>query len=374
MSSSPSASHRRSGFRLFAPILAGATLRERALACLGACVGIALTAIFCGFVLGDAGWSALIVAPMGASAVLVFAVPASPLAQPWPVVGGNAVSALVGVAVARAVPDPVLAAALAVGLAMAAMSLTRSLHPPGGAAALTAVIGGPAVASAGFLFALVPVGVNALILVAAGIVFHRLSGRAYPHVAAAAPAGSVHGTADDPPGLRTGVRPEDVDAALASLDDAFDIDRGDILRLVGAVEQQALVRAHGTPRAADIMSRDVVMARLSTPPDAARGLLLRHNIRTLPVVDDEGRLVGTVGLRELAAGRPTLGEALSPARTAAPEEPVMSLVPSLSDGAAHAVVVVDGERRVLGLITQTDLLAALARTLARTLASPESPA
>lgn len=351
------------GHRLFVPILAGATLRERALACLGAFVGIAVTAALTGAVLGMGGWSALIVAPMGASAVLVFAVPASPLAQPWPVVGGNVISALVGVGVARAVPDPVLAAGLAVALAIGAMSLTRSLHPPGGAAALTAAIGGPAVASAGFLFALVPVGVNAVVLVAAGIACHRLAGRAYPHAAAAVQP-NRHGTADAPPQLRAGVRPEDVDAALAGLNETFDIDRGDVLRLIGAVEQEALVRAHGATRAADIMSRDVVMADLATPPDDALALLLRHNIRTLPVVDAEGRLAGTVGLRELASGAQTLGAALSPARTAAPGDAAMALIPILTDGSAHAVVVIDAERHVAGLITQTDLLAALARTLA----------
>jgi CBS domain-containing membrane protein len=362
MPTPPDPRPRHFGHRFFVPILAGATLRDRALACFGAVVGIALTAALTAPALG-AGWSALIVAPMGASAVLVFAVPASPLAQPWPVIGGNVISALVGVAVARLVPDPVLAAALAVGLAIGAMSLTRSLHPPGGAAALTAVLGGPAVASAGFLFALVPVGVNAVVLVAAGVAFHRLAGRSYPHGAAAA-SPNPHGTADAPAQLRTGVREEDVDAALARLNESFDIDRGDILRLIGAVEQQALVRTHGTTHAADIMSRDVVMADLATSPDAALALLLGHNIRTLPVVDAEGRLAGTVGLRELAAGAATLGEVMSPARTAAPGEPAMSLIPHLVEEAAHAVVVVDAEHRVAGLITQTDLLAALARTLA----------
>ena len=80
------------GSRLFRPILAGATLRGRALACLGAIVGIALTGLVAALVTGYGALLPLIVAPIGASAVLVFAVPASPLAQPWPVVGGNTLS------------------------------------------------------------------------------------------------------------------------------------------------------------------------------------------------------------------------------------------------------------------------------------------
>ncbi len=95
--------------------------------------------------LGNGPHVPLLVAPMGASAVLLFAVPASPLAQPWSIIGGNTISALIGVIVAHFVHEPALATGIAVALAIAAMSFTRCLHPPGGAAALTAVLGGPAV-------------------------------------------------------------------------------------------------------------------------------------------------------------------------------------------------------------------------------------
>lgn len=163
------------------PILAGATLRDRLLACLGAVIGVTLTSLVSAVALH--GWIPLplLVAPIGASAVLVFAVPASPLAQPWSVVGGNVVSALVGVTAARFVPSPYLVVGVAVGGAILAMSLLRCLHPPGGAAALTAVIGGPAVLGAGYAFPFVPVGIYSLILILTGIAFHRASGHSYPH-------------------------------------------------------------------------------------------------------------------------------------------------------------------------------------------------
>ena len=86
--------------KLFSPILAGATLKERLLGCLGACLGIAITALICAVIMGTPDQLPIIVAPIGASAVLLFAVPASPLAQPWPIVGGNTISALVGVTIA----------------------------------------------------------------------------------------------------------------------------------------------------------------------------------------------------------------------------------------------------------------------------------
>lgn len=347
-------------FRLFRPILAGATLRERLIGSLGALIGICLTGWLCSLSVGAGASLPLIVAPIGASAVLLFAVPASPLAQPWPIVGGNTISALVGVAVARWVHEPALAIGIAVGLAIAVMSLARCLHPPGGAAALTAVIGGPAVAASGFLFPLVPVGLNSVLLVILGVAFHRLSRRSYPHTAAPAPA-NVHGTLDPPPQLRVGFRDEDVDAALAAAHETFDIGRDDLARLLREVELQALVREHATLRCADIMSRDVVRVGADDPVGTAQSLLLDHNIRTLPVVDGEGRLAGTVGLRDIVHADGPVSAVMVQAATASPETPALSLLPRLTDGRSHAVVITSAEMHVVGLITQTDLLVALAR-------------
>jgi CBS domain-containing membrane protein len=215
--------------RRWRPLLAGTTGRDRALACLGALIGIAATA-------GVARATGLplpaIVAPMGASAVLVFAVPASPLAQPWPVIAGNTLSALVGIAAGQALGAGPLAAGVAVGVAILAMSLTRCLHPPGGAAALTAVIGGPAVAAAGWRFALAPVALNSLTLVACGLLFHRFAGHRYPHRAAPIPT---------PPRFL----PQDIDTALAEAGEAFDIDPDDLAQLLAAAEAAADRRTAG---------------------------------------------------------------------------------------------------------------------------------
>lgn len=345
--------------RLFVPILAGATLRERMIACLGALLGIGLTGLTTKLLFPGPGLP-LMVASMGATAVLLFAVPASPLAQPWPIVGGNVISAMVGIVVSQLVPDPTVAAGLAVAIAILVMSFTRSLHPPGGASALTVVLGGPVVASWGPLFPLLPVGLNACILLGLGLLFHRLSGRSYPHVAPPKPA-NAHGTADLPPALRVGFGKDDIDAALARLDETFDIDRGDIERLLKEVELQAIVRTHGELACADIMSRDIVSVRPEASREDALSLLLRHNVRALPVTDGEGRLVGAVGLRELMQPGTGLRDALFAPATASPASPAFGLLPVLTDGRAHAVVVTDPLRRVLGLISQTDMLTAVAR-------------
>lgn len=366
MTSGPSpgtGQQRKIGLRLFRPILAGATLRERLIGCVGALVGIILTGLICGWSFGQGPHIPLIVAPIGASAVLLFAVPASPLAHPWSIIGGNTISAFMGVLAARFVPDPVLAIGVGVSLAIAAMSLTRSLHPPGGAAALTALIGGPAVTSAGFLFPLFPVALNSVILVGLGLVFHKLSGRRYPHVPAAAPA-NPHRTADPVPALRVGFKPEDVDQALRDLDETLDIDPADLDQLLRQVEGRALARIQSGFTCADVMSRDVVTVGLDSSTDQARSLLLAHNIRTLPVTGGSGQLLGTVGLREvLSYSDRGVGQVMSPARTARPWTPLVELIAPLTDGRSHAVVITDEAGTIAGIVTQSDALAALTRQL-----------
>lgn len=123
----------------------------------------------------------LVVPSLGATAVLVFAVPHSPLTQPWAVVGGHVISAVIGVACQLAIPNTVLAGGAAVGLALFAMHALRCIHPPGGATALTAVIGGSAVHALGFRYALTPVAVNGLLIVALGVLYnYAFPWRRYP--------------------------------------------------------------------------------------------------------------------------------------------------------------------------------------------------
>lgn len=212
---------------LFRPILAGAALGDRMRAGAGAAAGIFLTGLVAALV-ARSGAAPLLVAPIGASAVLVFAVPSSPLAQPWPVVGGNLVSAIVGLIVVALLPQTLWAAPVAVGCAIVAMSLARCLHPPGGAVALSVALMAASAAPAGWPFPLVPVALDSLLLVAAGVLFHRVSGHAYPHRVAPPPPSAF--------------APEDVDAALADMHETFDIARADLDALLARAAHHAGVR------------------------------------------------------------------------------------------------------------------------------------
>ena len=146
---------------------------------LGAVLGLIGTAYLSHFFLSD--FNPWFIAPMGASAVLLFGVPASTLAQPWSVIGGNLIAAVVGITCAKLIAPPILAVALAVSLAIALMMRLRCLHPPSGAVALTAILGGPQVSELGYQFVWSPVLINSLLFVMLAIIFNLVAKRDYPH-------------------------------------------------------------------------------------------------------------------------------------------------------------------------------------------------
>jgi CBS domain-containing membrane protein len=299
----------------------------------------------------------LLVAPMGASAVLLFAVPASPLAQPWSVFGGNVVSALAGTFIALLIPDPTLAAAMAVGLAITAMSLLRCLHPPGGAVALSAVLGAVH-APPSYMFALVPVGVNTALLVAIAILFHRLAGHNYPHAPPAKP-NATHGTSDPAPVART-PSPQDIEAALDNFGETLDIDPADLQAVLRDAELRAAERSHGALTCGEIMSTDVISVRDIQPVADAALLMQERRLLSLPVVDGHGRTQGVVGPLDLAREGTSVRDILSEPLLVMEDTPVARLLRPLTSGDRREAIVIDADRMLRGLVTQTDLLAALA--------------
>ena len=153
---------------------------EKLASTLGGFIGIFFIS-WISFHFTGANGAALIVPSMGASAVLVFAVPHGKLSQPWALFGGHLISAFIGVLCYQLVPDLFLAAALAVGLAIGAMHLLNCIHPPGGATALAAVIGGSSISTLGFEYMLTPVLLNTVVIFITAVVFNSFfPWRRYP--------------------------------------------------------------------------------------------------------------------------------------------------------------------------------------------------
>ncbi len=148
---------------------------------LGAFLGIALVA-FINYNILDGTDLIMVIGSFGASAVLIYGAIKSPLAQPRNLIGGHIISAIIGVATYRLLHAPMwLVASVAVATAIAAMHATKTLHPPGGATALIAVIGSPKIHALGYLYVIIPVGVGATIMLAVALLINNISkSRKYP--------------------------------------------------------------------------------------------------------------------------------------------------------------------------------------------------
>ena len=337
--------------------------RERWRAVAGAALGLLATGLVSRWAGAQLSLEPWLVAPLGASAVLVFAVPASPLAQPWPVIGGNTVSALVGMACAWALPDTALAAAVAVAAAIALMFLLRCLHPPGGAMALLTVL----THTLDPRFVLLPALLNSVLLVLVGTLYNPLTGRRYPHATVHAPAAPATG------GARFSAA--DLDAALAHYNQVLDVSRDDLEELLHLAESAAYQRNLGELRCQDIMSREPLTVSHDTPVVAAWMLMRERAVKALPVVDKSHHVVGIVTLADFV--RALVGDDSTPralpgrvgdimtrrVRVASEGLHVIELLPLFSEGGHHHLPVVDAQQHLVGILTQSDLVRALHRAV-----------
>lgn len=207
---------------------------EKAVATAGAFFGIFLTT-WVSLQIVELPVAIMIIGSMGASAVLLFAVPHGQLSQPWAMFGGHIISAIVGVSCAKFVPGLLFSAALAVALAIAAMHITRCIHPPGGATALIAVIGGSEIHSLGYSYAIIPIGLNVLAMLAVAIAFNYLfAWRRYP--------AALHAKHALPKQAPDGITVADIEHALHALDTPVDVTEDELQLIYQLAEQHAAER------------------------------------------------------------------------------------------------------------------------------------
>lgn len=344
----------------------------------GASLGLAVTAVFSRWLLDGNLPITWLVAPMGATAIIVFALPASPMAQPWAVLGGNSVSALAGVTCANLIVDPALAATVGVGSALALMFLLRCLHPPGGATALLAVI----LQMTSYKFALFPVLLNASLLLIVGVFYNNLTGRRYPHRPNLAVA---------PSAVFNRFSSADLDVALARYNQILDVSRDDLTALLHHAELAAYQRNLGDLRCADIMSPDPLAVQFGTPLDEAWRLMRQRNVKALPVIDRSQRIVGIITvadfmrqidleshsglgvrlktfLQRSGTSHSDKSEVVGQIMTRRVQvtsltKHAIELVPLFSTAGHRHIPVIDHENRLVGIITQSDLIRALYRAV-----------
>lgn len=344
-------------------------IRERLLSAIGALCGLAISSLLSWHVLD--GMNAWYIAPMGASSVLLFALPSSPLAQPWNVIIGNTLAAFIGVVCVELLPDLTTAFSVAVGLAIFVMMTTDSLHPPSGAVAITAVLGGEAVHRLGFYFILYPVLLNTVILLLFAVLFNRVIGRHYPMTA------HVNARSKDPtPTQKVSIQPKDIEYALEQHTELLDISQYDLEKIILDAQERAQGRLHLDFVCQDIMSKDVIKLHEDDDIHQALDKFKAVNLMSLPVVNNKNHLVGTLALYEVVEW---FKNATDPRNswqhyvkqimhrrvvTVDPRQPIQDLLPYFVEKSFNYIPVVE-EQCLIGMISRADMIAALQQQLSQ---------
>lgn len=320
----------------------------------------------------------IIVASMGASAVLLFIVPNSPLSQPWSFVGGQLLSATVGVTCAQFIPDVVWGAACAAGFSILVMLLLRCLHPPAAATALTPILAGTPI---GYSFVLIPVGLNVLVLLLMAIIFNRwLLGNSYPLL----PQVDTKTRESD---QSIGISDNDLKQALKNMNTFMDVSLEDLSKLLTDAEKNSFKRFKGNITCADIMVRNVPAVEYGTEVEDAWKIMLKDHLKAMPVIDRSRRVIGVITwadffkfmnlnthqsfqetLRtfirrtpDISTNKPeSVGHIMTAPVKVLPETAhIAELIPLMSQQGLRQIPIVNHENRLVGMVYQTHLIAAL---------------
>ncbi|HID45520.1 MAG TPA: CBS domain-containing protein [Chromatiaceae bacterium] len=362
------------------------SLGEEALSGLAALGGIGLVMLVSSFFLEprDLPW---VVASMGASAVLLFAVPLGPLSQPWPFAGGHLISGLIGVTLATLIQEPVLAAALAVSLAIFVMYVTGCLHPPGGATALTVVAGGDAIRAMGYEYLLTPVLANIVVMLAWALLINNLlPNRYYPNTLRRLKEETTCALGTDRVDARLCIGKDDLEFALREMNEYVDVSREELSRIFNLSATHARRRRMGEILCGEIMTRDVVSAEYDDKVEDIWKRMWQHKIRSVPIIDARRHVIGIVTIADFlnqvkaederplakrlrAFIRPSSGSTTdkpefaghimtTPVITIREDQHILDLFPVFYEKGVHHLPVVDSEDRLVGMLTPKNLMPA----------------
>ena len=331
----------------------------------------------------------VMIASMGASAVILFVIPGSPLAQPWPLVGGHLVSALIGLFCAQWIADANLAAAAAVGGSVLLMLLLRCPHPPGAATALIPVLADPALGLGDYHFLLMPVGLNVVTLLISAMMLNRwLLGHTYPADLRPVTTHLKDNRLDVAfqPG---GISEQDLEGALVALERYIDVSPSDLSQLFSEAQLQHFKRQAGAISCAEIMIRNVAVVEYGSEVEEAWRTMHKQQIKALPVIDKARRVIGiitwhdffkfidadtTPSLRDkfrhficrtpdVTANKPeAVGHIMSSPVKVVPENThIAALIPLMSEQGYRQIPIVNHENRLVGMVYQSSLIAALSQ-------------
>ncbi len=329
----------------------------------------------------------MIVASMGASAIILFFIPGSPLAQPWSFVGGQLVSAVVGMACALNISEISTAAATAVGGSILMMLLMRCLHPPAAATSLTPIMAGTSITSLGYSFVLVPVAINVISMLLLAIIINRwVMKRNYPSpLPVKKRTGQRHVLSE--PSHHIGFSEQDLDLALKESDVFIDMTYAELSQVLSRVEKNAFKRIRGNILCADIMIKNVITVEYGTEVEQAWEIMRRNKLKAMPVIDRARRVIGIITWNDffkfidlnayesfldkfrgfiqrttdVTASKPeAVGLIMTSSVVTVPDTThITDLVSLMSTFGHRQIPIVNSEQRLIGMVYQANLIAAL---------------
>jgi CBS domain-containing membrane protein len=258
-------------------------------AAIGACLGIFVSAVFCRELFGI-DITLHLLGPVGASAVLLFAVSTGALAQPWSILGSYLIAALVALASIKLFGNTIIAASVAVCSSIVLMCIFRCLHPPAAAVAICIVTSKNELSPMG-LHVLGPVMLNAVCLLAGALIYNNLTRVRYPKAQVGElPAPQQAGIGNE------GFNAEDLQKALEEMGEFVDVSREDLEAILHKTEAHALRRNRSDIDAARIVSRSTESLTLEHSMADAMTLLAKNDSKYLPVLDGDKKVVGIISL------------------------------------------------------------------------------
>jgi len=368
-------------FATFLPEASSISWFERLRSAFGVALGLAIIVGFGLWLPNLSNASVWIIASIGASAFLVFVLPSSPMAQPWAIVGGNCVCALVALTCAHLVHEVAFLIPLSVGLAILAMFVMRCLHPP--AASLALLI--PLAGLMDYQFVIFPVLSNSVLLVLAGVIYNSLTGKSYPHRPKTIPATSPLQKRDRK------IEDLEIDAVLARYNEVLDISKGDLANLISQVEHGAYQKKLQSMQCKSIMSTEVQYVNMDSPLDQAWKLLRNHHVKALPVIDGARRVLGIITMEDfiksaaidfdqsfgqrirgfMRTAIPSLnilpnavGQVMTkPVRVISEDRNMLDLAEIFCGDGHHHIPVINADKALVGMITQSDFVKAIDQSI-----------
>ena len=260
---------------------------------------------------------------------------------------------------------------MAVGLCLWLMARFNCIHPPGGALALLIVFDQKTfISSAPHTLELVGLNVGLMLLMAT-LINNLIPGRSYPHRPVPVDL-STHATRDLPPIQRGDLNHDDLMTAMRKMDTFIDVREDELVKLYQFAIDHAFDRHVGL-HCVDVMSEDVITTSAESTLGESWELLQHHKIKALPVVDENCILKGIVTLSDffrIASSTPEwlttkVGEIMTTqVFTASPTTPMADLVKAVASNGRHHIPVLDNQGKVIGMLTQSDMIGALYHRLA----------